>query len=611
MKKKERSSKGIVKGTPSAVLLSILIHSALFLIAGMLVVFTVVKKEEKKFEPPPPAEQPKMKLKKPKVRMKKSSQPKSRTRITTRSKRSAMPNIELPEMGGIGEGLGDGIEGFDIMPDFDQVTVFGSGQTIGNDFIGSFYDLKRNRNGTFYGVGVAEFKEIVGRFVRGGFQPSTLSRFYQSPKKLYATCFMVPTVRSSVAPKAFGEDTGGWCWMVHYAGKLVSPDDITFRFRGSADDILVVAVGSQVVLNASRDSSLPIVSDWLSSHAEHRMYRMGNQGAIVGEWITLEAGVPVDMHVVGGEAPGGQFDMMLVVEEQGEEYPLNEVGAPIFPMFKTAEPNHDLRDAIYEWLVQGEVSITNGPIFSDVSAQAAPESAEKEPVPDERSTEPEHPRLWTLASGETVEADFLSHVGDRIMLKTPSGRQVKVDFVSLSDADREYIELSNPPHFNLTFSKKSSQRMIETTPHMNETAPRVLDWKFGAKAKQSSPGEYIHTLRIEYFAIGQQVLDNNKYILMDRASSSFVPCGENQRSHSFEGDRTVEMINYELHTQERGQKVKGYLILMWDERGEMIQYAASNEWLYENRENLMELPVGSFFDKTCRRMHPTGPKRAY
>jgi len=37
---------------PSAVALSILIHAALFLLAGMLAVFTVVKKEEKKFVPP-------------------------------------------------------------------------------------------------------------------------------------------------------------------------------------------------------------------------------------------------------------------------------------------------------------------------------------------------------------------------------------------------------------------------------------------------------------------------------------------------------------------------------------------------------------------------------
>lgn len=36
---------------PSAVLLSIVAHAALFLLAGMLVVFPVVKKEEKKLVP--------------------------------------------------------------------------------------------------------------------------------------------------------------------------------------------------------------------------------------------------------------------------------------------------------------------------------------------------------------------------------------------------------------------------------------------------------------------------------------------------------------------------------------------------------------------------------
>ena len=45
---------------PGAVALSILIHAALFLLAGTLVVFTVVKKEEKRFEPPKAVERPKM-----------------------------------------------------------------------------------------------------------------------------------------------------------------------------------------------------------------------------------------------------------------------------------------------------------------------------------------------------------------------------------------------------------------------------------------------------------------------------------------------------------------------------------------------------------------------
>ena len=87
----------LIKGTSSAVLLSILIHAVLFLLAGLLVVFTVVKVKEPEFEAPKAVERPKMKLRKPKVKIKKSSKPKSTTRIVTRSKRTSMPNIQLPK----------------------------------------------------------------------------------------------------------------------------------------------------------------------------------------------------------------------------------------------------------------------------------------------------------------------------------------------------------------------------------------------------------------------------------------------------------------------------------------------------------------------------------
>ncbi|RKX38169.1 MAG: hypothetical protein DRP64_16120, partial [Verrucomicrobia bacterium] len=145
MKRLIKKSQKVGKGMPSAVLLSILIHAALFLLAGMLVVFTVVKKEEKKFVPPQAVERPKMKLRKPKVKVRKSSKPKPTTRIVTKVNRASMPDIQLPEISGMSDGLAGGLGGFDMMPDFDEVSVFGGGQSIGNDFEGTLYDLKRDR----------------------------------------------------------------------------------------------------------------------------------------------------------------------------------------------------------------------------------------------------------------------------------------------------------------------------------------------------------------------------------------------------------------------------------------------------------------------------------
>ena len=202
MKRVLKNPAKIVKGTSSAVMLSILIHAALFLLAGLLVVFTVVKKEEKKFAPPKTVERPKMKLKKPKVNLKKTSKPKSTTRIVTRNNRISMPDIRLPEMSGMGDGLGDGFGGgFDMMPDLDDVNVFGSSQSIGNDFEGTFYDFKQTRRGSLAPfMSMDKYNDVVGRFIASGWKTSEFSKYYCSPKKLYATSFMIGGVRSELGP---------------------------------------------------------------------------------------------------------------------------------------------------------------------------------------------------------------------------------------------------------------------------------------------------------------------------------------------------------------------------------------------------------------------------
>ena len=166
---------------------------------------------------------------------------------------------------------------------------------------------------------------------------------------------------------SFGErEVAGWLWFAHYKGNLVYPEDITFRFWGSADDILVIMVDDKVILNASRTSSQDQVSSrWKSTAPDNRTHRMGNSYTEGSEWITLEAGKPRSMQVLIGEVPGGHFDCMLTVQVKGEDYPMNKWGGPIYPMFTTEVPSHNLLDQIIPKLVPGEASLTNGPVFKD------------------------------------------------------------------------------------------------------------------------------------------------------------------------------------------------------------------------------------------------------
>ena len=158
MKRILKSTKGLTRGTSSAVLFSVAIHGALLLAAGGMVVFTVIQKQEKKFEPPPPVERPKMELKKPKVKVKKQAKPKSSQRIVSKSVQS-MTDIQLPDTSGMTEGLSGGIGGFEMMPDPSEITLLGGGRSVsvGNDFEGTLYSLVLNRAGKRNSVNPGSF----------------------------------------------------------------------------------------------------------------------------------------------------------------------------------------------------------------------------------------------------------------------------------------------------------------------------------------------------------------------------------------------------------------------------------------------------------------------
>ena len=611
---KGKKSSKITKEMPSAVLLSIVIHAALFLLASMLVVFTVVKKEDQKFVPPQAVERPKMKLRKPKVKVKKTSKPKPTTRIVTKVNRASMPDIQLPEMSGMGDGLAGGVGGFDMMPDFDEVSVFGSGQSIGNDFVGTFYDFKRDRNGRSIPTGWGNFLQAVRGFVRGGWKSSDLARYYRSSKQLYATTFMVSSMHSALAPALFGEkETLGYLWMVHYKGQLVHKDGITFRFRGTADDFIAVRVNGELVLlwPGAGQTKTALEDLWQSSASSS-----GKYGRAIGDWITLEPGLPLNMEIIFGETPGSWFRAILLVEVQGEEYEKNIRGWPIFPVFKTATLSRDLHEAIHANLVEGLVNLTNGPVFCDYDSSGV--SVAMDPVNPEPSVtdvplEEGEMRSWTRVNGKVFEAEYVALIGTKAVLEDSRGRQRKIPLGQLSIEDQEYIELSSPPAFNINFSKRSSIRILEPTPFaLTMLPPKFTDYVFGTALKQTSAGEYNHELKVEFFAIGAEI-DGGNYILLDRQESRFTPTKENQKSHSFSGE-TVSLLSLRLGgnaSHMRGQKYGGYLVVVTDKRGEIVAHASPYKWVFKNVDALRKLPIGKHFDKSGTRVFPPRPKREY
>ena len=604
-----KARKNIVKGAPSGFMISLLVHAAAFILAGLLVVFTVHQKEEKKFIPPKPVDRPKIKLKKPKVKVKKSAKPKSTTRIVTKVKRASMPDIQLPEMSGMTDGLAGGIGGFEIMPDLDEVTMFGSSQSLGNDLEGVLYDFKRFRNGR--NNNAYDVQTYVEKFLRSGWKTSSLAQFYRSPKKLYTPMIMVPPTESALGPWAFGErDMDPWSYMLHYKGKLVHKDGIKFRFVAQGDNYLLIRVNGKVVLDCWNqfESSVSGPPFKLSS------YHFGHWFSTYSDWIELAPGESQDLEMILGEYGGGLFSAMVAIEEYDVDYPKAPLPQdnPKLPIFKTASLSLDQVDAVYQRMWEGHLSVTNGPVFSDYDTgkRSANNTLLTSEEPVEHTKEPTKSalRLWTLSSGKNVEAEYINIMGGKVVLKTKRGKIVKVPPAEFCAEDITHLELLNPPKLKMSFKKDTRSFQVNSNPDSNDSIPVATEFSAGVVITQEDrKNDYQRPLRLEFFVVLDE-FDGDNYILHDRQIESFTLSPENERSFKLSGREGV-MLRYEYYGGDvRGEKYKGYMILVFNEQDEIIAQNLSHDWLLDIRDKLLEFPVGRHFSKTGDRVFPPRPK---
>jgi len=214
-------------------------------------------------------------------------------------------------------------------------------------------------------------------------------------------------------------------------------------------------------------------------------------------------------------------------------------------------------------------------------------------------------RVWTMVDGRTFEAEFVNLVVGKVLLKSEKGTRLKLPLDQFSEKDRKFIQLETPPTLEISFSRKTDQRRYTPDLFENEL-PSSFYTSFSASVKQTSSGSYDHELVVEFFAIGTEIHGNN-YILLDRQEHRFVLTDKNKRSTKFKG-RTIQLTDYQIKQFRRGRKYASFLVVVTDARGKIIAHETPKKWLFENLENLKQVPLGKCFDKTCTRIGPTRPK---
>jgi hypothetical protein len=217
-------------------------------------------------------------------------------------------------------------------------------------------------------------------------------------------------------------------------------------------------------------------------------------------------------------------------------------------------------------------------------------------------------REWTFADGSSRKAEFISVVGNKVVLALPSGKQQRIPLAGFSEEDILFIELNSPPNIDFRFSKSSKARVYPDSWNMNNR-PQSFYFTFKMDVFRTITSSYRHGLTAEFFVIGKEI-HGKKNILLDYQKEEFHFTDDSNEGIEMTS-RVIELVRFPMGTQIRGEEYDGYLLTVTDARGEIIAYKATDENWFNHIDNLRQVPIGKIFDDSCNRCMPTRPKKFY
>jgi hypothetical protein len=202
-----------------------------------------------------------------------------------------------------------------------------------------------------------------------------LDKYYCSPTRLWNSCFYTEQIKATEAPSAYqcGKEVNTGGWVCIYSGNVVAPFSGKFRFVGYCDDILVIRFNREIVFDYGWYSATLATSLWdlgggrwvpddspagghmegmdsyhdiLNGHPENERHRRmiadsviyskhmldvyfprfdRNHGIAKGPVLEVREGEIYPIEILISEVPGGEFTLVLFIEQ------LDANGEPLEP----------------------------------------------------------------------------------------------------------------------------------------------------------------------------------------------------------------------------------------------------------------------------------------
>ena len=203
-------------------------------------------------------------------------------------------------------------------------------------------------------------------------------------------------------------------------------------------------------------------------------------------------------------------------------------------------------------------------------------------------------RLWTAKDGSTVEAELVNIAGEKVVLKLQDGSLKKVLLSGLSIQDRKYAELNSPP--------KIEVKVTVDTKRENRTGPAHHSVQVQAESVQCEVelikvGSKSYDAPLKAHCVMLAEVEQRDYLMI--VDRKVVPFNfKNEKSHVFTTKpMQFEQRNSGSSTTAMGKEYEGYLVVITDPNGKVLQMKASRDSLEDHAELLMISPLGTVFDE--------------
>jgi len=211
-------------------------------------------------------------------------------------------------------------------------------------------------------------------------------------------------------------------------------------------------------------------------------------------------------------------------------------------------------------------------------------------------------RIWRDQQGNCIEGEFVKTLSNKVLLEDPWKGKHFIPLKNLSKEDVVYLKSIFIPELTFRFYTKSRAKW-RTEHALAEDRIEIITGHLDIQAKGEMES---NSLRAEVYMVGKEVATDD-YRITQKKIFPLNFTEENKYQVQFELE-TESRRYMEYNYEERGTLYDGYLIVVLDRNGKVIQHKSNLSWLDDREvEQIRSFPVNAFFNDECKRKSPPHP----